>query len=202
MPDNGIFSRQSSRCRYKTFIYLYLHMVSKNSHTLAITNIAFQWQFNNVNLILEKGSALVSRVTLLSRPRYSLQFFLMEKCQNVKSKLFLHCPVAYCWNKTGTNLKDWQLKTPFGPVPNNTCSACLGGGELSFRVWRATLLSVTYEETYLLFRICIQCISHPSYCTVPFSGRYHFAGLHGEHYERVPYRNHQTGSEIARHVTR
>lgn len=32
--------------------------------------------------------------------------------------------------------------------------------------------------------------------------RYHFAGMHGEHYERVPYRNHQTGSEAARHVTR
>jgi len=32
--------------------------------------------------------------------------------------------------------------------------------------------------------------------------RYHFAGLHGEHYERVPYRNHQSGAEMARHVTR
>lgn len=32
--------------------------------------------------------------------------------------------------------------------------------------------------------------------------RYHFCGLQGEHYERAPYRNHQTGSEMAKHVTR
>jgi len=32
--------------------------------------------------------------------------------------------------------------------------------------------------------------------------RYHFSGLHGEHYERPPYRNHQSGSEISKHVTR
>ncbi|XP_023341614.1 CWF19-like protein 1 [Eurytemora carolleeae] len=32
--------------------------------------------------------------------------------------------------------------------------------------------------------------------------RYHFCGLHGEHYERTPYRNHQTGAEQAKPVTR
>jgi len=32
--------------------------------------------------------------------------------------------------------------------------------------------------------------------------RYHFCGLQGEHYERPPYRNHQTGAEQAKHVTR
>ena len=32
--------------------------------------------------------------------------------------------------------------------------------------------------------------------------RYHFSGLHGEHYERPPYRNHQSGSVISKHVTR
>ena len=32
--------------------------------------------------------------------------------------------------------------------------------------------------------------------------RYHFCGVQGEHYERPPYRNHQSGSEQSRHVTR
>ena len=32
--------------------------------------------------------------------------------------------------------------------------------------------------------------------------RYHFSGMQGEHYERPPYRNHQSGSEQSRHVTR
>ena len=32
--------------------------------------------------------------------------------------------------------------------------------------------------------------------------RYHFAGLHGEHFERPPYRNHASGSELSKHVTR
>jgi len=32
--------------------------------------------------------------------------------------------------------------------------------------------------------------------------RYHFAGLHGEHYERPPYRNHNVASEAAKHITR
>jgi len=32
--------------------------------------------------------------------------------------------------------------------------------------------------------------------------RYHFSAMHGEHYERPPYRNHQAGSEQTRHVTR
>eukprot|EP00088_Acartia_fossae_P069650 TRINITY_DN9155_c0_g1_i3.p1 TRINITY_DN9155_c0_g1~~TRINITY_DN9155_c0_g1_i3.p1 ORF type:complete len:523 (+),score=146.82 TRINITY_DN9155_c0_g1_i3:40-1608(+) len=32
--------------------------------------------------------------------------------------------------------------------------------------------------------------------------RYHFCGLHGENYERTPYRNHQSGAEQARHTTR
>jgi len=32
--------------------------------------------------------------------------------------------------------------------------------------------------------------------------RYHFCGLHGENYERSPYRNHQSGSEQAKHITR
>ena len=32
--------------------------------------------------------------------------------------------------------------------------------------------------------------------------RYHFAGMQGEHYERAPYRNHQSGSEQSKHVTR
>ena len=32
--------------------------------------------------------------------------------------------------------------------------------------------------------------------------RYHFSGLHGEHYERPPYRNHNSGSEVSKHVTR
>jgi len=32
--------------------------------------------------------------------------------------------------------------------------------------------------------------------------RYHFCGLQGEHYERVPYRNHQSGAEMSKHVTR
>jgi len=32
--------------------------------------------------------------------------------------------------------------------------------------------------------------------------RYHFAGLHGEHFERPPYRNHAIGSEVSKHVTR
>ena len=32
--------------------------------------------------------------------------------------------------------------------------------------------------------------------------RYHFSGLHGEYYERPPYRNHQSGSEVSKHVTR
>ena len=31
---------------------------------------------------------------------------------------------------------------------------------------------------------------------------YHFSGIQGEHYERPPYRNHQSGSEQSRHVTR
>jgi hypothetical protein len=81
-----------------------------------------------------------------------------------------------------------------------------GGGEtylpMSHERHPLSVTLFTYEKNYLLIRICIH-IAHPSCCTVlPFSGRYHFAGLHGEHYERVPYRNHQTGSEIARHVTR
>jgi len=32
--------------------------------------------------------------------------------------------------------------------------------------------------------------------------RYHFCGIQGEYYERAPYRNHQSGSEQSRHVTR
>ena len=32
--------------------------------------------------------------------------------------------------------------------------------------------------------------------------RYHFAGMQGEHYERAPYRNHQSCSEQSKHVTR
>jgi len=32
--------------------------------------------------------------------------------------------------------------------------------------------------------------------------RYHFSALHGEHYERPPYRNHTVASESAKHITR
>ena len=32
--------------------------------------------------------------------------------------------------------------------------------------------------------------------------RYHFAGLHGIHYERQPYRNHRVLNEQTKHVTR
>ena len=32
--------------------------------------------------------------------------------------------------------------------------------------------------------------------------RYHFSGLHDENYERAPYRNHQSGAEQAKHITR
>jgi hypothetical protein len=32
--------------------------------------------------------------------------------------------------------------------------------------------------------------------------RYHFAGLHGIHFERQPYRNHRVLNEATRHVTR
>lgn len=32
--------------------------------------------------------------------------------------------------------------------------------------------------------------------------RYHFSGLHDECFERAPYRNHQSGAEQARHITR
>lgn len=32
--------------------------------------------------------------------------------------------------------------------------------------------------------------------------RYHFSGLHGEHYERPPYRNHSVASESTKHTTR
>ena len=32
--------------------------------------------------------------------------------------------------------------------------------------------------------------------------RYHFSGLQGSHYERPPYRNHSSGAEQSRHVSR
>ena len=53
--------------------------------------------------------------------------------------------------------------------------------------------NISTAESVPVLPVC----SHLVHCL-----RYHFAGLHGEHYERVPYRNHQTGSELARHVTR